>query len=366
MDSLAGSLPRQQQEPPVSPPIAAGASSSRTHTGREASVGAATRPDATLYRAPQPRQTKSSRDAAERNRRGSKAPPPGSASMSASQVQALLARLDDLESREAARTAAEEELKTVNVALMDRLTAFRAVNDENVAQAEAELSALGEALAHAQRERAEATAAADEARAEVREAQRAAEAAERAEAAARREQLAQQARAEAAADQLARTLLLQRSAEGQSHAVGELACRSLRRKYLLLLRYRTARQRALRSALRPAASRELAAPAVRARLLSSHLAAWRTALRMAASERRVLRRNAKSAVGFWRAWSAAGRAGRVARAQRASAGLRAAVGALRAEAAAAHAVAALTARVARRKRRKRLRGALRALSLIHI
>ena len=165
MDSLAGSLPRQQQEPPVSPPIAAGASSSRTHTGREASVGAATRPDATLYRAPQPRQTKSSRDAAERNRRGSKAPPPGSASMSASQVQALLARLDDLESREAARTAAEEELKTVNVALMDRLTAFRAVNDENVAQAEAELSALGEALAHAQRERAEATAAADEAEA---------------------------------------------------------------------------------------------------------------------------------------------------------------------------------------------------------
>ena len=141
----------------------------------------------------------------------------------------------------------------MNVALMDRLTAFRAVNDENVAQAEAELSALGEALAHAQRERAEATAAADEARAEVREAQRAAEAAERAEAAARREQLAQQARAEAAADQLARTLLLQRSAEGQSHAVGELACRSLRRKYLLLLRYRTARQRALRSALRPAA-----------------------------------------------------------------------------------------------------------------
>ena len=65
MDSLAGSLPRQQQEPPVSPPIAAGASSSRTHTGREAAVGAATRPDATLYRAPQPRQTKSSRDAAE-------------------------------------------------------------------------------------------------------------------------------------------------------------------------------------------------------------------------------------------------------------------------------------------------------------
>ena len=58
--------------------------------------------------------------------------PPGSAAASAAQVEALLARLEELETHVGVATTSEEELKAVNLALMERLAAFQRANEENV------------------------------------------------------------------------------------------------------------------------------------------------------------------------------------------------------------------------------------------
>ena len=57
---------------------------------------------------------------------------PGSAAASASQVEALLARLQELETHVSESAKSEEELKSINIALMERLAAFQRANDENV------------------------------------------------------------------------------------------------------------------------------------------------------------------------------------------------------------------------------------------
>ena len=57
---------------------------------------------------------------------------PGSAAASASQVEALLARLEELETHVGEAAKSEEELKAINLALMERLAAFQRANDENV------------------------------------------------------------------------------------------------------------------------------------------------------------------------------------------------------------------------------------------
>ena len=57
---------------------------------------------------------------------------PGSAAASASQVEALLARLQELETHVGESAKSEEELKAINIALMERLAAFQRANDENV------------------------------------------------------------------------------------------------------------------------------------------------------------------------------------------------------------------------------------------
>ena len=62
--------------------------------------------------------------------------PPGSATASASQVEALLARLEELETHVGEAARSEEELKAVNLALMERLAAFQRANEENVEAAE--------------------------------------------------------------------------------------------------------------------------------------------------------------------------------------------------------------------------------------
>ena len=61
---------------------------------------------------------------------------PGSAAASASQVEALLARLEELETHVSEAAKSEEELKAINLALMERLAAFQRANDENVEAAE--------------------------------------------------------------------------------------------------------------------------------------------------------------------------------------------------------------------------------------
>ena len=90
-------------------------------------------------------------------------PPPGSAAASASQVEALLARLEELESHVSDSSAAEEELKAVNLALMDRLAAFQRTNEENVDVAERELGSMHASLQQERAARSEAEAAAEEA-----------------------------------------------------------------------------------------------------------------------------------------------------------------------------------------------------------
>jgi len=61
---------------------------------------------------------------------------PGSAAASASQVEALLGRLEELETHASEAAKSEEELKAINLALMERLAAFQAANDANVEAAE--------------------------------------------------------------------------------------------------------------------------------------------------------------------------------------------------------------------------------------
>lgn len=69
-------------------------------------------------------------------------PPPGSAAASAAQVEALLDRLEELETEAAERRKEEGELKAVNIALMERLAEFHSMNEENLNQAEAQLSSM--------------------------------------------------------------------------------------------------------------------------------------------------------------------------------------------------------------------------------
>lgn len=87
-------------------------------------------------------------------------PPPGSASASAAQVDALLTRLTQLEETVAVQQEAEDRLKEVNVALMERLSEFKRANEANVSQAEAELAHMHEALQAERSQRAEAEVAA--------------------------------------------------------------------------------------------------------------------------------------------------------------------------------------------------------------
>ena len=60
---------------------------------------------------------------------------PGSASASAAQVDALLARLSQLEEMVAVQQLNEEKLKECNVTLMNRLTEFQSRTTRNVTQA---------------------------------------------------------------------------------------------------------------------------------------------------------------------------------------------------------------------------------------
>jgi hypothetical protein len=95
-------------------------------------------------------------------------PAPGSAAASASQVEALLDRLEEVEAEAADRSHAEAELKSVNVLLMQRLAEFQATNEDNVRQAEAQLLQMHTELLALRRGRAEAEAAASAACAEHR------------------------------------------------------------------------------------------------------------------------------------------------------------------------------------------------------
>ena len=94
---------------------------------------------------------------------GTRRPAAGSAAASASQVEALLRRLEELEARVAESSASEADLKAVNVALMERLAAFKHANEENVEIAERELGTLHKSLQEARAARGEAEAAAEEA-----------------------------------------------------------------------------------------------------------------------------------------------------------------------------------------------------------
>ena len=152
----------------------------------------------------------------------------GSAAASASQVEQLLARLEEVEAEAAEQRVAEEDLKAVNVALMARLAEFQAANEDNVRQAEGELLRMHDALQKQQR----ALAAAEQQLAE--EKQRAARAA------------AGSSRHAERAEQTSELLAKMMSQRERDVLGGDLAGRALKRKYLLLLRRRAAARVALR------------------------------------------------------------------------------------------------------------------------
>ena len=156
--SLAGSLPKQQQEPQDGPPLNA------QHLDLMPQQCPGPRPKHLALRS----RPAGANCGGRRSTSASKVRP-GSAAASADQMEALLVRLDEVEHQAAAGLEAEEELKAVNVALMERLAEFQATNEANVRQAEDELVRMHETAKHAQAARAETEAALAEAQQQLAE-----------------------------------------------------------------------------------------------------------------------------------------------------------------------------------------------------
>lgn len=317
MYSLEPTLPRQQQEPidqrlPVPRPrSAAGSPRARGVVDLmvQPSPSQSRYPSAPRRLVPaaggsqlQPQQHERRSQSANGTLLRRQSPAPGSAAQNASQVDALLRRLGELEETVLSQQVSEEKLKEVNVALMDRLTEFQRANETNVAQAEAELARIHCAL---QDERA-ARAAAEEAiaRGTDRLKQERGAAASADEAA-----QSESAKASALSEQL-RLLTLAKDHEGRVLASAE---RSLRRKYLLLLRARCVRQRRLRGLQ----GSVLAGPLLRSfrrRVLRGVFAVW-TVLQLAEHLARRVERSeriswARRCFMHWTRWRLLGRMAR--------------------------------------------------------
>ncbi|KAL3923875.1 MAG: hypothetical protein SGPRY_004087 [Prymnesium sp.] len=213
--------------------------------------------------------------------------PVGSLAESRAQAGGLLQRLKELEARVASHAQLEEELKSVNLALMDRLAAFHSTNEANVRQAEEELRRMHASLLASQQDQARAEAEAEEARGRWEESQGAL----RAERLARRREGAEIARLQQLSDESARGELNRQHACRLSH----LARAAQQRKYLMLLRTRTWRQASIRRQLsqRALLSREGIAWSPRG-LARRVLAAWKRHRRCSLLSLRFLRRQARA------------------------------------------------------------------------
>ena len=153
-------------------------------------------------------------------------------------TEALLFRLADLEETVTVQRVSEDRLKGVNIELMRKLRAFQQTNEANVMQAESELTRLHQALQAERVARTEAEAAAAASGRLLAE--------ERNTSTTTAGQvLSEKLRAGETSEQL-RALLQQISADTRMKVLGQTA---LSRKWLLLLRQRTQRQRAIRESV---------------------------------------------------------------------------------------------------------------------